>query len=106
MAERINKDNFDEKVLKSEIPVVVDFYSDSFVPCKKLSPVIGDIEDDNEGTLKVYKANVNFDSDLAEQYEVFTVPTLVIFKNGEELGRRIGADRKNVIEEWITNILK
>lgn len=106
MAERINLAGFEEKVLKSDIPVLVDFYSDSCVPCKKLSPVIGDIEDDNEGVLKVYKANVNFDEELAQKYDVMTVPTLIIFQNGEEKARRTGADRKNVIEEWIADAIK
>lgn len=55
MAARVNKDEFEGKVLKSDIPVLVDFYSDSCVPCKKMTPVIGDVEDDMEGKLAVYK---------------------------------------------------
>lgn len=66
MAQRINKDNFEEKVLKSPLPVLVDFYSDSCIPCKQLSPVLGDIEDEREDTLSVYKVNVNYDMELAE----------------------------------------
>ena len=64
MAQRINKDNFEEKVLKSPLPVLVDFYSDSCIPCKQLSPVLGDIEDEREDTLSVYKVNVNYDMSL------------------------------------------
>ena len=105
MAERLNAENFDEKVLKSDIPVLVDFYSDSCVPCKKLSPVVGDIEDDNEGKLKVFKVNVNFDEDLASKYDVMSVPTLVVFNNGAEVDRRTGADKKSVIEDWINQSL-
>jgi len=66
MAARVNKDEFEGKVLKSDIPVLVDFYSDSCVPCKKMTPVIGDVEDDMEGKLAVYKVNINFDTELAE----------------------------------------
>ena len=62
MAARVNKDEFEGKVLKSDIPVLVDFYSDSCVPCKKMTPVIGDVEDDMEGKLAVYKVNINFDT--------------------------------------------
>ena len=73
MAQRINKDNFEEKVLKSPLPVLVDFYSDSCIPCKQLSPVLGDIEDEREDTLSVYKVNVNYDMELAEKYDVMGV---------------------------------
>ena len=66
MAARISKADFDEKVLKSKLPVIVDFYSDSCVACKKLAPVLGDIEDDYEDKLHVYKVNTNFDGELAD----------------------------------------
>lgn len=101
MAVRVNKDEFDGKVLGSDLPVLVDFYSDSCVPCKRLSPVIGDIEDDNEGKLNVFKVNINFDEELAVSYGVMSVPTLVVFKDGKEAARRTGADKKDVIQAWI-----
>lgn len=101
MAERVNKDNFEEKVLKSTLPVVVDFYSDSCVPCKKLSPILGDIEDDYEGKLNVYKVNTNFDEELTEKYEVMAAPTLVIFHNGEEKARQTGVKKKAELVTWI-----
>lgn len=59
MAARVNSDNFNELVLESGLPVLVDFYSDSCIPCKMMAGVIGDIEDDYEGKLNVYKVNVN-----------------------------------------------
>ena len=64
MAARANAENFEELVLKSELPVLVDFYSDSCIPCKMMAGVVGDIEDDYEGKLNVYKVNVNFDESL------------------------------------------
>lgn len=60
MAARISKDNFEAEVLKSELPVLVEFYSDSCIPCKQMSPILGGIEDDYEDKLKVVKVNVNF----------------------------------------------
>ena len=80
MAARISKADFDEKVLKSKLPVIVDFYSDSCVACKKLAPVLGDIEDDYEDKLHVYKVNTNFDGELADEYEVTANPTLLFVK--------------------------
>ena len=70
MAARVSKADFEEKVLKEALPVLVDFYSDSCVVCKKLAPVLGNAEDDYEDKIKVYKVNTNFDAELAEQYEV------------------------------------
>lgn len=101
MAERINKDNFEEKVLKSSIPVLVDFYSDSCVPCKMLSPILGDLEEEREGKLAVYKVNVNYDAELVEQYGVMGAPTLILFEQGEIKDRKTGAVKKNVLTEWI-----
>ena len=61
MAVRVSKTDFEEKVLKEKLPVLVDFYSDSCVACKKLAPVLGNAEDDYEDKIKVYKVNTNFD---------------------------------------------
>jgi thioredoxin 1 len=106
MAQRINKDNFEEKVLKSPLPVLVDFYSDSCIPCKQLSPVLGDIEDEREDTLSVYKVNVNYDMELAEKYDVMGVPALRLFVQGEVKAERAGAAGKADIETWIDENLK
>lgn len=105
MAERVGKDDFKEKVLDSSLPVLIDFYSDSCVPCKRMTPVIGDIEDDNEGKLSVYKVNINFDAEVAEEYRVQSVPTLVLFKDGKELARQTGAVRKDALSQWLTDNL-
>ena len=70
MAERIKLSDFEEKVLNSSVPVLVDFYSDSCVPCKRLAPVVGTVEDERAESLSVYKVNINFDADAASEYEV------------------------------------
>ena len=101
MAARISKDDFEEKVLKSRVPVIVDFYSDSCIPCKQLSPLLGDIEDDYEDRLKVFKVNVNFDAELAEQYEVQANPTLIFFQNGQAKDRKTGALKQAELNSWI-----
>ena len=101
MAQRINKDNFEEKVLKSPLPVLVDFYSDSCVACKKLAPVLGNAEDDYEDKIKVYKVNTNFDAELAEQYEVQANPTLIFFQNGQAKDRKTGALKQAELNSWI-----
>jgi thioredoxin 1 len=102
MAKRVSKDDFEKEVLQSELPVIVDFYSDS---CKQLSPILGDIEDDYEDKAKVVKVNINFDEELMEKYEVMASPTLVFFKDGEETDRTRGLVKKAEIEEKLGALL-
>ena len=71
MAARVSKDNFEAEVLQASIPVLVEFYSDSCIPCKQMSPILGDIEDDYEDRLKVVKVNANFDGDGFSDHPVF-----------------------------------
>ena len=81
MALRINAENFEEKVLKADKPVLVDFYSDSCIPCKQMAGILGDIEDENEDNIYIYKVNVNYDKELAEKYGQ-DVMTMVGFLDG------------------------
>ena len=102
MAARISKDNFETEVLKSELPVLVEFYSDSCIPCKQMSPILGGIEDDYEDKVKV---NVNFDAELAEQYSVMASPTILLFKDGQEVERARGLTKRPQLEELIGKAL-
>ena len=106
MAARVSKDNFEAEVLQAEIPVLVEFYSDSCIPCKQMSPILGDIEDDYENQLKVVKVNGNFDAELAEQYSVMVSPTILFFKGGEEVERVRGLIKKPELEEIVKNIFR
>ncbi len=101
MAVRVSKGDFEAKVLKEPLPVLVDFYSDSCVACKKLAPVLGNAEDEYEDKIKVYKVNTNFDVELAETYKVQANPTLILFKAGEEAGRKVGALKSAELNGWI-----
>ena len=101
MAKRVNAEEFEAEVLKASLPVIVEFYSDSCIPCKQLSPVLGGIEDDYEDKLIVVKVNVNFDAELAEQYSVMVSPTILFFKGGEEVERVRGLIKKPELEEIV-----
>lgn len=103
MALRVDKDSFGSEVIGYEGIAVADFYSDSCIPCKRMSPVIAELEEENPH-IRFAKVNINFDAELAEKYEVQSVPTLVFFKNGEEIDRLIGGAKKSEIEEKINNI--
>lgn len=102
MAQRVNEEQFEELVLKAKLPVLVDFYSDTCIPCKKLNGPLGDIEDDNEDKLLVYKVNVNYDEALAAKYDVASVPTLVLIKDGAEVVRNVGSISYDEIDELIS----
>ena len=105
MAKRINEEHFTEEVLEKDVPVLVDFYSDSCVACKKLSPTLSDIEEEYEGKLEIFKVNTGFDGNLAKIYEVQANPTLVIFHDGKALSRKVGAISYDEIAEWIDEVL-
>lgn len=94
MAVRVNGDTFEAEVLKSDGIVLADFYSDSCVPCKRLSPVLAEIEEELGDKIKLVKININFDAELAEKNEVQSVPTIVFFKSGEEKARLTGTVKK------------
>lgn len=104
MAKRVSKEDFQAEVLESEIPVLVEFYSDSCIPCKQLSPILGGIEDDYEDKLKVVKVNVNFDNELAAEYEVAASPTMLFFKAGSEVDRIRGMAKRPAIEEKVKSL--
>lgn len=95
----INDKNIRQEVFESDIPVVLDFYSDTCMPCKMLSPVLEDLGKSYKDKLKICKLNVNENSQLADEYGVMAVPTLMYVKNGREINRTIGFINKNEILE-------
>ena len=83
--------NFEEEVLKSEIPVLVDFYADWCGPCQMMAPVIEQLAGEYEGRVKIGKLNVDENPDIAVQYKVMSIPTMIIFRNGEVFSKEVGA---------------
>ncbi len=106
MAKRVSSEEFEAEVLGSDLPVVVEFYSDSCIPCKQLSPILGGLEDDYEDQVKVVKVNVNFDAELAQKYEVAASPTLLFFKDGSEVERIRGLVKRPELEEIVKKYYK
>ena len=100
---KINNDSFEDEVLKSEIPVLVDFWADWCGPCKMIGPVIEEIAEELEGSVKVCKVNVDECRDLAIQYKIMSIPTLVVFKDGEIAKEVSGALPKDAILDLINN---
>jgi len=105
LAFRVNEDNFNKEVLESDMPVLVEFYSDSCIPCKQMAPILGDLEDDYENKLKIAKVNVNFDGNIAENYKVMASPTFLLFHKGIEKDRFRGIAKKEELVAIINRIL-
>ena len=100
MAEVIlTKENFETEVLKSDIPVLVDFWATWCGPCMMLSPVIAELAEELEGKVKVGKVNVDEQNELAMQYRVASIPTHLPFKNGELVKTTVGFMQKNALIE-------
>ena len=93
---KITNDNFNEEVLNSDKTIIVDFYADWCGPCKMMSPIIDKIAEENE-EIKVGKLNVDDAQDIAMKYNVMSIPTIIIFKNGNEFKRFIGVTSKSEI---------
>ena len=87
---KLTKDNFEQEVLKSEKPVLVDFYADWCGPCQMLSPIVDEVAEERDD-IKVGKINVDEQMELAQKYGVMTIPTLLVIKNGEIANKHIGA---------------
>lgn len=97
----VNLDNFEEEVLKADKTVLVDFWAEWCGPCKMLSPIVDDISEERED-IKVCKVNIDDCPDLAIKYKVMSIPTLVVFKQGEVFDKMIGAQPKSEILEILS----
>ena len=86
----LNKDNFEKEVMEANVPVLIDFWASWCGPCRMMSPVIDKISEEMGDKLKVCKVNVDENHELAEKYEIMTIPAFIVIKNGAESGRTIG----------------
>lgn len=105
MAVRINSEGFDEKVLRADKPVLVDFYSDSCLACKKLSATLSEIEEEYEDKLDVYKVNTVYDMELAQKFDIMSNPTLLFFSEGNSIDRVVGAKSHDELKSWIDSLI-
>ena len=96
----VNKSNFEEEVLKSTTKVLVDFNADWCGPCKMLRPVLDQIAEENEN-IKIVSINVDYNEKLARDYNVFSIPCLVLIENGKEVNRSVGMIPKSEVEKLI-----
>jgi thioredoxin 1 len=99
---KVSDADFDSEVLKATSPVVVDFWAEWCGPCRMIAPALEEIAGSLGSKVKIVKLNVDENPHTAQKYGIMSIPTLMIFKNGEMAARQIGAAPKQKLEQWIT----
>ncbi len=100
-ATNLNATNFDEEVLGSSVPVLVDFWASWCPPCKMVEPVVNALASELEGKVKVGKLNVDRNPGIASRYDIKGVPTFILFRDGKEVDRRVGAQSKAQLLQFL-----
>ncbi len=101
----ITNDNFESEVLKSDVPVLLDFWAVWCGPCKAIAPIMEDLSNEYNGKLKIGKVDVDENNEIAQKYGVRAIPTLLIFKGGKEVDKMIGAFPKQQIVQRLGQVL-
>jgi thioredoxin 1 len=105
MVAQVSDTSFETDVLKSKEPVLVDFWAEWCGPCRQVAPVLEEVAGEFKGKIKIVKLNVDESPQTASKYGVMSIPTLMIFKNGEMASRQIGAAPKAKIVKWINGAI-
>ncbi|EEC11402.1 MULTISPECIES: thioredoxin [spotted fever group] len=101
MASNVTDSSFKKEVLESDLPVLVDFWAEWCGPCKMLTPIIDEISKELKGKVKVLKMNIDENPNTPSEYGIRSIPTIMLFKNGEQKDTKIGLQQKNSLLDWI-----
>ena len=104
MEYRFNENNFTDEVIKSDVPVMIDFYAEWCGPCRMMSPVVEEFAKDFEGRVKIGKINVDEESELAMRFGVQSIPSFVFIKDGKVVDRVTGAMPKPILKKYLEDL--
>jgi thioredoxin 1 len=106
MAElKVNKGNITSEVINSEKPVLLDFWADWCMPCKMMEPVLESVSREHDGEVRLGKVNVDDEPEIASQYNIVSIPTLLLIDNGKEVKRQVGAVPKKKVDAMLKDYL-
>ena len=105
MAKEFTTENFNEEVLESKLPVLVDFWAEWCGPCRMISPLIDELDVDFKDQAVVGKVNVDSESDISAKYGITSIPTLLFFQNGEIVDKHVGSATKSQLEEKLNSLI-
>jgi len=101
----INDSDFEQEVLNSDSPVLVDYWAEWCGPCKMIAPILHEIADEYAGRLKVTKMDIDQNTETPRQFSIRGIPTLMIFKDGQIQGTRVGALTKNQLKAFVEDVV-
>ena len=104
MALQINKDKFETEVIKNNIPVIVDFFAEWCGPCKMFAPILDQLSEEYEGKIKIIKIDIDTEPELAAEYNIMSIPTIVFFNNGKVANRHVGLMPKDMLIEKVKEV--
>lgn len=105
MSLKFNEKNFSDEVIKSEIPVIVDFWAEWCGPCHIMSPIIDEVAKEFEGKAKIGKVNVDENQVISSKYGIMSIPTILAFKGGKVIGQLVGARPKKDLVDLINKVI-
>lgn len=105
MVGNVTDGSFEEEVTKSKMPVLVDFWAEWCGPCRMLVPILDDLSEKLKDKIKILKMNIEENPETPTKYGIRSIPTMILFSDGKQLGTKVGANSKEAIEKWINELI-